>query len=531
MSITDDDPRNVKEAVNSEDSDLWKKAMDEEMDSLDKNEAWQLVQLPVGRKFVGSKWLFKKKLNAEGKVDKYKARLVAKGYSQVEGIDFGEIFSPVAKLTSIRFLLSIAAAFDLEVEQMDVKTTFLHGDLEEEIYMKQPEGFIVKGKNELVCKLKKSLYGLKQSPRMWYQNFDTYILGLGFVRSKADHYVYSKQVGDHFINIVMYVDDMLLIGNNKDVIKEVKAQLSSKFDMKDLGAANFILGMEIRRDRANKMISLNQRKYVETVLQRFNMQESKPVKVPIPIGVKLSVEQCPKTQEEEEDMSRVPYASAVGSLMYAMVCTRPDIAHAVGVLSRYMSKPGKEHWTAVKRVFRYLRGTTDYAICYQGRPGPDKVINVHGFVDAEWARDLDHRRSTSGYVFNLFGGAISWMSKRQAVVALSTTEAEYMVATHASKEAVWLQRLCSGIGFVQKGVRLECDSQSAIFLAKNPAYHAKTKHIDVQYHFVRDMVEEKKVLLEKIDNMKNVADSLTKSVSTEKFSWCRESMGIDALNL
>jgi hypothetical protein len=344
LSITDDDPRTVREAVNSEDSKLWKKAMVEEMDALDKNEAWDIVELPAGRKSVGSKWLFKKKFNAQGKVEKYKARLVAKGYSQVEGIDFGEIFSPVAKLTSIRFILSIAAAFDLEVEQMDVKTTFLHGDLEEEIYMKQPEGFVVKGKKELVCKLKKSLYGLKQSPRMWYQKFDTYILGLGFVRSRADHCVYSKQVGNHFIYVVLYVDDMLLVGNNMDVIKEVKSQLSSKFDMKDLGAANFIMGMEIKRDHANRKLWLNQRKYVETILQRFNMHGSKPVKVPIPIGVKLSTDQCPKTQEEEEDMSHVPYASAVGSLMYAMVCTRPDIAHAVGVLSRYMSKPGKEHW-------------------------------------------------------------------------------------------------------------------------------------------------------------------------------------------
>jgi hypothetical protein len=192
LSITDDDPITVREAVNSEDSKLWKKAMVEEMDSLDKNAAWDIVELPTGRKSVGRKWLFKKKFNAQGKVEKYKAWLVAKGYSQVEGIDFGEIFSPVAKLTSIRFLLSIAAAFDLEVGQMDVKTTFLHGDLEEEIYMKQPEGFVVKGRKELVCKLKKSLYGLKQSPRMWYQNFDTYILRLGFVRSKADHCVYSK---------------------------------------------------------------------------------------------------------------------------------------------------------------------------------------------------------------------------------------------------------------------------------------------------------------------------------------------------
>jgi hypothetical protein len=224
-------------------------------------------------------------------------------------------FYHVSKLNFIIFILSIVVAFDLEVEQMDVKTTFLHGDLEEEIYMKQLEGFVVMGKKELVCKLKKSLYGLKQSPRMWYQKFDTYILGLGFVRSKDDHCVYSKQVGNHFIYAVLYVDDMLLVGNNMDVIKEVKSHLSSKFDMKDLGVANFILEMEIKRDHANKKLWLNQRKYVETILHRFNMHGSKPVKFPIPIGVKLSADQCPKTQEEEEDMSHVLYASAVGSLM------------------------------------------------------------------------------------------------------------------------------------------------------------------------------------------------------------------------
>eukprot|EP00253_Pinus_taeda_P036355 PITA_36355 len=230
------------------------------------------------------------------------------------------------------------------------------------------------------------------------------------------------------------------------------------------------------------------------------MQDSKPVKVPIPVGVRLSAEQCPKTQEEEEDMFLVPYASAVGSLMYAMVCTRPDIAHAVGVLSRFLSKPRKEHWTAVKRVF---------------------------FSD--WAGDLDQRRSTSGYVFNLFGGAVSWMSKKQSVVALSTTEAEYMAATHASKEAVWLRRLCSGMGLVQGAIRIDCDSQSAILLAKNLAYHSKTKHIDVQYHFVRHMIEDKNVLLVKVDTLKNTADAWIKSVSSEKFSWCRETMGVSGL--
>eukprot|EP00253_Pinus_taeda_P032716 PITA_32716 len=244
--------------------------MVDEMASFHKNEAWDLVELLVGRKPIANKWVFKKKKNAEGKVEKYKAWLVAKGYSQVLRIDFGDIFSLVTKVTSIRLLLSIVVAFDFEVEQMDVKTKFLHGDLEEEIYMKQPKGFAVKGKKEL----------------------------------------------------------------------------------------------------------------------------------------------CPKTEEEEEDMSPIPYASRVGSLMYAMVCTRPYIAHAVGVLSRFMSKLGKEHWTTVKQVFRYLHGTSDYGLCYQGKPGLDKVLDIYGFVDADWVGDLDQRRSTSGYVFNLFGGAVSWMSKK-----------------------------------------------------------------------------------------------------------------------
>ena len=327
--------------MDSKDGKVWKEAMVDEMASLHKNEAWDLVELSAGRKPIGSKWVFKKKTNAEGKVEKYKARLVAKGYSQVLGTDFGDIFSPVAKVASIRLLLSVAAAFDFEVEQMDVKTEFLHGDLEEEIYMRQPEGFAVKGKKELVCKLKKSLYGLKHSSRMWYQKFDTFIRGLGFTRSKADHCVYFKLIGDRVIYLVLYVDDMLLVGNDKEIIQDLKTQLSSKFDMKDLGAANYILGMEIKRDRSKRKLWLNQRKYVETILQRFNMQDSKPVKVPIPVGVRLSAEQCPKTQEEEEDMSHVPYASAVGSLMYAMVCTRPNIAHAVGVLRKFYVKTGE----------------------------------------------------------------------------------------------------------------------------------------------------------------------------------------------
>ena len=217
--------------------------------------------------------------------------------------------------------------------------------------------------------------------------------------------------------------------------------------MKHLGAANLILWIEIKRNHANKNLQLNQRKYIETILFSFSMQECKPIKVSIPVGVRISAEQCPKTQEEEQDMSHVPYARVVWSLMYSMVCTRPYIAHAVGVLSRCMSKLGKEHWTTIKRVFRYLHGTIDHAIYYQGRVVPKRVLDVHGFIDANYVGDLDHRRYTSGYVLNLFKGVISWMRKKQVVVALSTTKVEYMPTTHASKEDVWLQRLCLEIGF------------------------------------------------------------------------------------
>jgi hypothetical protein len=281
--------------------------------------------------------------------------------------------------------------------------------MEEEIYMKQPKGFAVKGNKELLCMLKNSMYGLKQSPRMCYKKFDTFMLGLGFTRNKVDHCVYFELIGDHIIYLVLYLDDMLLIGNEKEIIQDVKTWLSSKFDMKDLGAANFILGMEIKRDQENKKLWLNHKKYVETILQRFNTQECKSVMVPIVVGVKLSIDQCPKTQEEEEDMSRVLYASEVGSLMHAMVYTRPNIAHAMGVLRRY--KPGKGHWATIKMVSRYLCGTTTYELCYQGRPSLDRVLDIHGFIDANCTGNLDHIRYTNGYVFNLFGGAISWMRK------------------------------------------------------------------------------------------------------------------------
>jgi hypothetical protein len=249
LTSTNEEPKSVRKEVDLAEDRLWKDVVVEEMESLHKNEMWNLVELPSGRNLLSRKWVFNKNMNAIGQVDKFKARLVAKGYSQFKGVDFSDIFSPIAKLTSIKVLMSLAIEFDIKIEKMDVKTMFLHGDLEEEIYIKQLEGFVIKGKKELLCKLKTSLYSLKQLLRMWYQNFDTYILSLGSVRSNVDHCVYLKEEGIHFIYSVLYVDDMLLVRSNMDTIKEVKKRLFSKFDMKDLGATNFILGMEIKRDR------------------------------------------------------------------------------------------------------------------------------------------------------------------------------------------------------------------------------------------------------------------------------------------
>ena len=408
---------------------------------------------------------------------------------------------------------------DLFLEQLDVKTAFLHGDLEEEIYMIQPQGFEVQGKEKMVCKLQRSLYGLKQAPRQWYKKFDSFMGNNGFLRCQADHCCYVKIFGDSYIILLLYVDDMLIAGGCKREIDKLKRELSKEFAMKDLGAAKQILGMRIKRD--NGVLKLSQEEYVKKVLSRFNMDGSKPVSTPLACHFKLSKDQSPTTEQDRAQMDKVPYASAIGSLMYAMVCTRPDIAHAVGVVSRYMSNPGKQHWEAVKWILRYLRGTADYALCFK-----KSDLGLEGFVDADMARDVDGRKSTMGYVYTLGGTAVSWVSKLQKIVALSTTEAEYVAMTEASKEMVWLQSFLEELGHKQVKSVLHCDSQSAIHLARNPVYHARTKHIQVRYHFIRSALEDGVLVLEKILGSQNPADMLTKTVPIEKLKLCATSVGL-----
>nr|GEW42722.1 retrovirus-related Pol polyprotein from transposon TNT 1-94 [Tanacetum cinerariifolium] len=469
------EPSTFQEALNNSDASFWKEATQEEIEALHKNKTWELVPLPGGRKPIGNKWVYKIKRNGDDQVERYHARLVVKGYAQKEGIDFNEIFSPVVRMTTVQVVLAMCATYDLHLEQLDVKTAFLHGNLDEEIYMLQPEGFEQKGKENLVCRLNKSLYGLKQVPRCWYKRFDSFIIGIGYNRLHADPFAYFKRFGNNdFVILLLYVDDMLVAGPNKDRISKLKAQLAREFEMKDLGPANKILGMQIHQDRVSRKIWLSQKSYVKKILQRFNMQDCKPISTSFPSNVKLSSKMSHSSEEERMEMSRVPYASAVGSLMFAMICTRLDIAHAVGVVSRYMAEPGREHWEAVKRILRYIKGNSDVVLCY-GESG----LTIKGYVDSDYAGDLDGSKSTTGYVFTLSGRTVSWVSKLQSVVAMSTTKAEYVAAAQASKEAVWLKMLLEKLNHEQEKITLFCDNQSALYLARNPAFHSKTKHIRV----------------------------------------------------
>ncbi|RVW87889.1 Retrovirus-related Pol polyprotein from transposon TNT 1-94 [Vitis vinifera] len=514
------EPECYDEALQDENSSKWELAMKDEMDSLLGNQTWELTELPVGKKALHNKWVYRIKNEHDGS-KRYKARLVVKGFQQKEGIDYTEIFSPVVNMSTIRLVLGMVAVENLHLEQLDVKTAFLHGDLEEDLYMIQPEGFIVQGQENLVCKLRKSLYGLKQAPRQWYKKFDNFMHRIGFKRCEADHCCYVKSFDNSYIILLLYVDDMLIVGSDIEKINNLKKQLSKQFAMKDLGAAKQILGMRIIRDKANGTLKLSQSEYVKKVLSRFNMNEAKPVSTPLGSHFKLSKEQSPKTEEERDYMSKVPYASAIGSLMYAMVCTRPDIAHAVGVVSRFMSKPGKQHWEAVKWILRYLKGSLDTCLCFTGAS-----LKLQGYVDADFAGDIDSRKSTTGFVFTLGGTAISWTSNLQKIVTLSTTEAEYVAATEAGKEMIWLHGFLDELGKKQEMGILHSDSQSAIFLAKNSAFHSKSKHIQTKYHFIRYLVEDKLVILEKICGSKNPADMLTKGVTIEKLKLCAASIGL-----
>uniref|UniRef100_A0A2N9I4J9 Integrase catalytic domain-containing protein n=1 Tax=Fagus sylvatica TaxID=28930 RepID=A0A2N9I4J9_FAGSY len=493
------DPISFDQAIDGPQSSKWVEAMEDEMLSMKHNDVWELVELPNGFKPIGCKWVYKTKKDSKGNIERFKARLVAKGFTQKEGIDYHETFSPVSSKDSFRIIMALVAHFDLELHQMDVKTAFLNGNLGEEVYMQQPEGFQMKGKEHMVCKLNKSIYGLKQASRQWYLKFDEIVTSLGFIENKIDQCIYLKISGSKFIFLVLYVDDVLLASSDLNLLHETKQHLSKTFDMKDLGEASFVLGIEIHRDRSRGTLGLSQNAYIDRVLKRFDMQSCKPGDVPIVKGDVLSKDKCPKNEVERECMKKVPYASAIGSLMYAQVCTRPDIAFPVNVLGRFLADPGMEHWIAAKKVMR---------LCWKSR---------------------DDKKSTSGYVFMLGGGAISWKSVKQTLVASSTMQAEFVACYGAATQAIWLRNFISGlkvIDSISRPIKIFCDNRAAVFFSKNNKTSSGSKHIDIKYLSVRDMVRKGDIIIEHINTEAMIADPLTKGVRHVVFKCHAESMGI-----
>ena len=510
------EPITLKEALVSPNAKEWQEAADLEYESLLENETWDLVDLPRERKAVGSRWVFRVKHHSDGGVERYKCRLVAKGYSQLYGADYDETFSPVVRFSSILTLLSFAIQNNLHVHQMDVVTAFLNGQLEEEIYMEQPEGYIKPGQEHLVCKLKKSIYGLKQSPRCWSKAFTEFMMEIGFKQSTSDPCVFVRSKKELEI-LAVYVDDLILITESTESMNELKVSLKERYKMKDMGELSYILGISVIQDKEKNCVILHQKHYIEAILQKYGMDNAKPVATPADANVKLR-----KSDGVSKPVDQHTYQSMVGSLLYAAMATRPDIAQAVSAVSKFNANPDAAHLTAVKRILRYLKGTANFALKYEQSDSRALI----GFSDADWAGDQDDRHSTTGNVFLLSGGAVSWLSKKQATVALSTAVAEYIALSQAAQEGIWLKRLLSDLGVEAMSTVILEDNQGAIAIAKNPVNHSRTKHIDIRYHYIRECVQNGQIELQYCPTNDMKADIFTKPLTRQKFEHLRGEIGL-----
>ena len=494
--MTIGEPQTYKEAMTSPEALSWKEVINSEVESILQNHTWELVDIPPGSKPIGCKWIFKRKLKA----------------------DYFDTYSPVSRITSIRTLIAIASLNNMEIHQMDVKTAFLNGELDEEIYMEQPEGFVVQGQENKVCKLVKSLYGLKQAPKQWHEKFDHTMLSHRFKINECDKCVYIKTYADSCVFVCLYVDDMLIMGTSKDVIMSTKKLLSSIFDMKDLGLADVILGIQIKRN--NEGYILTQSHYVEKILNKYDQSNCKVAVTPFDANCKLK-------KNIGDAVSQLQYSQVIGSLMYLMNATRPDIAYSVSRLSRYTSNPGKDHWEALVRVLRYLKYTITYGLHYTKYPPV-----LEGYSDANWISDNTETKSTSGYVFTLGGAAISWKSSKQTCIARSTMESEFIALDKAAEEAEWLRNFLEDIPVWHKPVTaicIHCDSMAAQARAKSNIYNGKSRHIRRRHNTIKQLLSSGVISIQYIKSKANLADPLTKGLPREQVKFTSRGMGLKAL--
>ncbi|KAJ9557513.1 hypothetical protein OSB04_012127 [Centaurea solstitialis] len=503
------EPTRVSDAL--QDSD-WVTAMQEELNQFEALKVWRLVKLPESKSVIDTNWLFKNKRDTNNIIVRNKARLVAKGYRQQEGIDYDETFAPVARLEAIRMFLAYAAYKDFTVFQMDVKTTFLYGHLKEEVYVAQPEGFVDKEHPDYVYVLDKALYGLKQAPRAWYEELSKHLLSKGFKKGSVDSTLFLMKEGEHIVVIQIYVDDIIFGSTSRELCKKFETVMTEEFKMSMMGEINFFLGLQVRQ--FSDGIFINQSKYIFDLLKKYDMSGCHSIGTPMATGNSIGLD------HEGKDIDLRNYRSMVGSLMY-LTASRPDIMFATCVCARYQAKPKESHLAAVKRIFRYLKGTPYYGIWYPKGLG----FELQAYTDADYGGCNMDRKSTSGHLQFLGNKLVSWASKKQQCVSTSTAESEYVAAASCCSQVLWMQSQLRDYGLEYKKIPIYCDSKSAIAISANPVQHSKTKHIDIRYHFLKDNVEKENIELYFVNTEYQLADLFTKALDEKRFKFLISRLG------
>ncbi|CAM8901423.1 unnamed protein product [Rhodiola kirilowii] len=506
------EPKSYTQASTDE---LWRAAMQKEITALEQNQTWALTHLPAGKRAVDCKWVFKIKHHSDGTIERYKARLVAKGFTQVEGIDYHETFAPVVKMTTVRCVLAVAAVRRWPLYQLDVNNAFLHGHLDEDVYMKLPPGFYPQAKRDgMVCKLQRSLYGLKQASRQWFSRFSDALIEYGFVQSANDPSLFTLAQKDDFLILLVYVDDVVLTGTSPQLITHVKEFIHDQFQIKDLGHLKYFLGLEVARSQDG--IFLNQRKYALDILEDTKFSDCKPVRTPMESKHNLSFSSGPTLPDPSI------YRRLIGRLIYLTI-TRPDLAFPVHVLSQYMQTPTEEHLRAAHRVLRYIKSAPAQGLFFSSKSSFD----LAGYCDADWASCPTTRRSVSGYCMMLGSSVLSWKTKKQAVVARSSAESEYRALAGACGEILWLARLLGDMRVpVPSPVPIYCDNQAAIHIARNPVFHERTKHVEIDCHFVRHHVNTGFLNPIFIGTLDQPADLFTKPLSSDRLHYLSSKLGV-----
>ena len=483
----------------------WSQAIKVEMEALEKSKTWALVPLLKGKKTVGCRWVFSIKHKADGSIERYKARLMAKGYTQKYGIDYQETFSLVAKLKTVKVLLSLAANLNWPLHQFDVKNAFLHGDLEEEVYMDIPPGYTTSSKTEVVCKLQKALSRLKQSPRAWFGRFSLAMRKYGFTQSNSDHTLFLKHRLGKVTALIIYVDDMIITGDDIEEIARLQGQLATEFEMENLEGLKYFLGIEVTRSKQG--IFLSQRKYVLDLLSEVGLLDCKPADTPIVQNHKL------REYSDHVPTNKERYQRLVGKLIY-LSHTHLDIAYAVSIVSQFMLCPNEDHMDAVIRILHYLKSSPRKGLMFS----QNNHLDIEGYTDADWAGNISDRKSISSYFTFVGGNLVTWRSKKQKVVALSSAEAEFRGIIKGICELLWLKRLLTEIGFAPSSeMDLFCDNKAAIEIARNPVQHDCTKHVEVDRNFIKQNLEEKIIQFPFVRFEDQLANILTKAISSKVF--------------